>query len=266
MIRHIAALMVLFSHQFPLLGLHEPTMPRRDTYGFLAVAIFFSISGYFMPASYSNSNGFLDFIGKRCKRIFPGLIVCSFIMVFIIGALFSAVEILTYVFSLEQVKTFIMFSAFVGRPFPTVFSDFIYPNAINGSLWTLPVEFLCYLIIGVFLSCHNSWKSILLLLCIAIAARVTLSLTTYDFSFYGVPMSYLSMFGIAFSFSALTKASWMPYRAYIFFVSLLMIGLMRGKLEILVIGLISIAIITIVIGVSVNESLVSGRLDISYGI
>jgi hypothetical protein len=34
-----------------------------------------------------------------------------------------------------------MFSTFGGRPIPIVFSDFIRKDAIDGSLWTLQVEF-----------------------------------------------------------------------------------------------------------------------------
>lgn len=269
LIRHFAALMVLFSHHFALSGLSEPVIPGWDTLGFLAVSIFFSISGYLMHISYRNSEGYLDFIGKRCKRIFPGLIVCSFIMVFIIGAIFTSSQLLSYIFNAEQVKTFILLSAFSGRSIPTVFSDFILPNALNGSLWTLPVEFMCYLIIGMVFSLHYSWKSVLGLFLVSSVSKMCLTYSGSDYSFYFIPMSYLTMFGVAFSFGALmsmTQESWMKYRPQIFIASILIIYITRGMPSIGVLGLMSISAITIIMGVSVKDKFINGKFDISYGI
>lgn len=106
-IRHFAAYLVLYSHHFALSGLAEPTVPSWDTYGFVAVAIFFSISGYFMPRSYISSGGFMPFMVKRCRRIFPGLIFCSFIMVYVIGLYFTEQNKIDYIFQYEQVSNFL---------------------------------------------------------------------------------------------------------------------------------------------------------------
>src|SRR5262249_43971612 len=153
------ALLVLFSHNFPLSGRTEPTVPGWDTFGFVAVAIFFAISGFFMPQSYDSAGNFMAFMAKRCRRIFPGLIVCCFLMVYVIGTIFTETSLFAYLFDRVQFRTFLMFSTFGGRPIPTVFSDFIFKDAINGSLWTLQVEFGWYIVIGSALAMWPSWKT-----------------------------------------------------------------------------------------------------------
>ena len=268
LIRHFAAFLVLFSHHYALSGLPEPTIPRWDTLGFLAVTIFFSISGYFMPQSFSNSDNFLDFMAKRCRRIFPGLIVCSFIMVYIIGGAFSASSIFDYIFEREQLKTFASYSTMFGNNIPTVFSDFTYKDAINGSLWTLPLEFACYLIIGTLLSFHNSWKTAAILFWFACYVSQFNTHTGADYNFYGITMSYLALFGVAFSLGALlsmTKPSWQKYRLHLAAIALLLLWLMRGKREVQILGTASIAVLTIVIGTYFKDKLINGRFDISYG-
>jgi peptidoglycan/LPS O-acetylase OafA/YrhL len=269
LIRHFAALLVLFSHHFALSGLKEPIVPLWDTFGFVAVAIFFTISGYFMPQSHANSDGFIGFMVKRCKRIFPGLIVCSLIMVYVIGLIFTATSVYDYLLSGSQLKTVVMYSTFAGRVIPTVFSDFIYKDHINGSLWTLPVEFFCYLIIGSVLSLRHSWKTIMCLLWVACIATATVNQKWTDFAYYGVTMSYVALFGIAFTTGALlsmTRDSWMMFRLPMVAISLVMLWLMRGRPEIQILGTASIAVLTVVMGVSFKDKIFNGRFDISYGI
>src|ERR1700743_3700077 len=118
-IRHFAAFLVLFSHHFALSGRPEPAFPSWDTLGFVAVAIFFATSGFFMPQSYASSGNFLAFLAKRCRRIFPGLLVCCFIMVYVIGAVFTKSDLIPYLFDKEQAGTFLSFAVLQGRPIPT---------------------------------------------------------------------------------------------------------------------------------------------------
>lgn len=269
LIRHFAAFLVLFSHHYPISGRPEPSVPGWDTLGFVAVVIFFSISGYFMPKSFSNSAGFVEFMVKRCKRIFPGLFVCSIIMVYVIGLIFTAASLYDYLFSTVQFKTVFLFTVFMGRTIPTVFSDFTFKDAINGSLWSLPVEFLCYVIIGSVLSLFNSWKSVVCLLLAACIANATLGIKWVDFAVFNVPMSYLSLFGIAFctgSLMSMTRTSWMKYRIPMVAISLLLIWLLRGRPEVQILGTASIAVLTIIIGLSFRDKIIHGRFDISYGV
>ena len=222
-----------------------------------------------MPQSYASGGSFLAFMAKRCRRIFPGLIVCSLIIVYVIGAAFTSESLISYYLDRLQFRNFLMFSAFVGMPIPTVFSDFIFKDAINGSLWTLPVEFLWYIIIGFVFSLTQSWKGAAVLFWISCISIVAMQCFHFDYAFYGVPLSFLALFGVAFTTSALmamTKEAWEPYKSYLAGVAVLMLYLMRGRPECQVLGTASLAVLTVIIGTSFKDTLIRGRFDISYGV
>lgn len=269
LIRHFAALLVLYSHHFALSRLAEPTLFHWDTFGFVAVVIFFAISGYFMPASFTRSGNFAVFMAKRCRRIFPGLIVCSLLMAYLIGGLFTPESTLSYLFSFSTFKTSILYVSFMGGPIPGVFSDFLCKDAINGSLWTLPVEFASYIIIAVVLSYMNSWKSVLPLLFSCVVITMILAKTGKNYGFYSIPLNYLALFGIAFTAGALmsmTQEHWYVHRIYLASAAIILLIVLQGRPEMQVLGTLSLAALTILIGVSFQDKWINGRFDLSYGI
>jgi peptidoglycan/LPS O-acetylase OafA/YrhL len=70
-VRFCAASAVLFSHQFALAGFSEPPVPIYGAdFGKLAVAVFFSLSGF---QSLQKSADLADFLAARVLRIFPNL-------------------------------------------------------------------------------------------------------------------------------------------------------------------------------------------------
>ena len=268
LLRHFAALLVLFSHQFALHGLPEPVYPFWDSYGFVAVAIFFSISGYFMPESFKRSGNFIEFSKRRLRRLLPAMIVCSFLTTYVLGAVYTSAPKWDYITSEFAWVTFLKYSAFLGQAIPGVFASYIYPNAINGSLWTLPIELVCYVAIGVALSFSQSWKVILALFAASVMGTASLVHTGTGFSFYGVPLNYLCTLGICFSGGALlsvTKAAWYPNRLLLLMFGVAGMFLMPGKLEYSVLGTLGITLVVAVIGESSGEKLVNGKFDISYG-
>lgn len=269
LIRHFAALLVLYSHHFALLKLPEPTFPHWDSLGFVAVVIFFAMSGYFMPGSFNSSGNFLVFMAKRCRRIFPGLIVCSLLMCYLIGGIFTPRPTLNYLFSLSTLKASIQFSSFIGRPIPGVFSDFLFKDAINGSIWTLPVEFVSYILIGIALSYFNHWKSVLTLFILSVVATRLIGHTGMNYMFYCVPLSYLAIFGIAFTGGALmsmTQEYWFANRLYLAVASVIFLIILQGRPEMLILGTLSLGVLTVIIGVSFKDKLINGKFDLSYGI
>ncbi len=261
--------MVLFSHNFALLRMREPRIPGWDTLGFVAVAIFFSISGYFMPGSFVRSGNFMGFIRRRLRRLLPGMVACSFLITYVLGAIYTSQPLFEYLTSRQAAQNFAMWSVFLAQPMPAVFPDFIVPGAINGSLWTLSIEFLCYVVLGAALSFTTSWRIVLALFIGSIIGTAWLVHTGTGFSFYGVPLNYLFMFGICFTGGALlsmTETAWLPARLHLVVFAALSIWLLRGRFEIFVLGTLGITLITIIIGASFSEKLINGRFDISYGV
>lgn len=268
LIRHLAAFAVLFSHNFPLSGRAEPVFRGWETIGFISVVVFFSLSGFLMPKSFASSGNFMIFMIKRLRRLTPGLLVCSFIMIFIINPIFTTGDIFSGKFIKDSLLLFIQHSAFIFNDPKNLFNDFIVPNAMNGSLWTLPIEFLCYILIGSALSLVNSFKPLILLIFTCIVISVTMRFNGYIFYFFGVPIQSLLTFGIAFFTGAIlsmTLESWIKFKNILITVAIIAFISTKNGLEMSSIGVLCISILTIAIGLTFKSE-ASNKIDISYGI
>lgn len=157
LVRFIAASLVIFSHSYPLtLGPGVPDLFATFfgiSTGTLAVNIFFAVSGFLVSKSFHDRNNLVTFLYARCLRIFPALIVAVLFCVLIIGALFTQLSLREY-FSHEQTYTYLIGNislVFFSLQYdlPGVFTHSIYPNAVNGSLWTLPIEVWMYFVVAV---------------------------------------------------------------------------------------------------------------------
>ncbi|EGH20547.1 acyltransferase 3, partial [Pseudomonas amygdali pv. mori str. 301020] len=89
LIRHVAALAVLVSHHYVLSGFQEPMLKGYNSLGAIAVLAFFVISGFLISQSFLNTPSVYRYLEKRIARLFPALIVCAGVMVYIAGLLFS---------------------------------------------------------------------------------------------------------------------------------------------------------------------------------
>jgi hypothetical protein len=87
-LRLVAAGLVLVSHAFPLAGRHEPLAPH--TLGTVGVKIFFVISGFLVTKSWLSDPSFRHYIGKRARRIFPGLVCAVLLTALVLGPIFSS--------------------------------------------------------------------------------------------------------------------------------------------------------------------------------
>ena len=165
-IRIIAAVMVLFCHAFPislgssshdwLAGLTN----TQITFGNLAVCIFFCYAGFLIAGSLERNSSTSIFFKKRCIRLFPSLIVTVFLTTFIVGALLTQIPVKNYYLNTNTYKYLLNSILIPVHSLPGVFENNVYGTAVNGSLWTLPVEFLCYILCLVFFLLKLNRKSI----------------------------------------------------------------------------------------------------------
>jgi len=149
-IRMLASTGVLISHAYPLSlgrGLGDPfTAIFGISLGTACVMIFFCISGFFVAGSFEKNPSVKNFLLARSLRLFPALFVCL-VATILIASLFTVSEPEHY-WSATPKYFFWNFTLFWGQTeLPGVFQENIFSPTINGSLWTLNFEVMCYFII-----------------------------------------------------------------------------------------------------------------------
>lgn len=148
-LRFFAATLVLVGHSWPLTGRKpEPWPGGWDTLGGVGVAIFFVISGFLVASSRERSATMGSFLHKRALRIIPGFLFVCLVSVFLLGPALTTLPLGTY-FDHPQARAYFgnltMFD--VQLALPGVFADNVYPHAVNGSTWTLPIEVFMYVLL-----------------------------------------------------------------------------------------------------------------------
>jgi peptidoglycan/LPS O-acetylase OafA/YrhL len=160
MLRLILALAVLVSHAWvlggfgpePLVGLGR----NEDTLGTIAVAGFFVLSGILISRSWVRRPRPAAYLRHRVLRIFPGFWVCLAVIALVIAPLcwlslhgtgrgfpiLGRNSALGYI--ADNFPLFISQSGIRGTQIGVPFSV-VPAGLLNGSLWTLFYEFLCYL-------------------------------------------------------------------------------------------------------------------------
>lgn len=149
-IRLFAAGLVVWSHQHALMGLPEPTAGVLHTsFGGLGVFIFFAISGYLNTLSVARHKSMLTFLVSRGLRIYPGLVVCILFTVTLGAFLVSDVRYFNYQLLSFIGKNITLFFGQKAGVAGGVFTGNVYPDALNGSLWTLAYEVKMYVLLAI---------------------------------------------------------------------------------------------------------------------
>ena len=154
-IRILAALAVIFSHHFALANYPAPSWMTSPflhwaMIGGVAVMTFLTISGYLVTTSWLRNPQFLPFIWNRLLRIWPGLFVSVVLCVFFFGLIFttlSANDFLTSGTTKHFILSNLSLFQFSGQ-LPDVYTNLRCVNCMNGVYWTIPMEFMCYLVLG----------------------------------------------------------------------------------------------------------------------
>ncbi len=147
-IRFAAAAMVIYGHMAHLVGAPVPQLFGQEV-STIAVKVFFVLSGYLITKSFVRDENYFRYAIRRIFRIFPGLIFIVLFCIFILGPIASTLSVSDY-FQNENtwryLRNCLLYPIY---SLPGVFVDNFYPNAVNGSLWTLPVEFAMYIILPI---------------------------------------------------------------------------------------------------------------------
>lgn len=143
-LRLLGAIGIVYVHSYDLL--------RKDKLEITVVilAIFFTVSGYFIAGSAEKSRSLKNYLWKRLLRIQPLLVVVCFLSVLVIGPLFTEWPVSAYFKSGSTWSYLRTIFPALGIQFylPGVFEHNIGERGVNGSLWTLIIEERVYLAMG----------------------------------------------------------------------------------------------------------------------
>ncbi len=145
-LRVLAAVLVILSHSCDFVGTDDSLYAWSGflTCGALGVNIFFFMSGMLITRSWLKAPSLPVFLTKRALRIYPGLLVAVLFCVLVVGPLGTVLSTQQY-FAKRGTYAFLINGVWPGYRYflPGTFA-FNPLHAVNGSLWTLPYELLCY--------------------------------------------------------------------------------------------------------------------------
>lgn len=149
LIRLVAAWLVLFCHCYDLQHLKAPFLEQHYMkLSYLALTAFFTTSGYLVTASWMHRRNIMDYTKSRVLRIVPALVVVLAFMTLILGPLVTYLPPGEYYAKALSWDYTVGNSLYGGFRLPGVFLSIPYPVAVNGSLWSLLIEFRMYILIA----------------------------------------------------------------------------------------------------------------------
>lgn len=154
--RLLFAAAVIFGHSFELVGQVDPLQRVFGTAscGTLAVCGFFILSGYLISAAWDRAPQLAVYLRNRVLRIVPAFVVAFLLSVLVAGAV-GARDPLAYYRDLDWWRL-ANDLATLGQPSAR------FPGAehyqVNGAMWTIQIEFACYLLAPLLLA--SRWSLI----------------------------------------------------------------------------------------------------------
>ncbi len=190
------ALLLIYTVHFNFGGWPENQIEKYTNFNWIAVDLFFVLSGYFISNLISKHNkdvnGYLYFTINRFLRVAPVYYV-SLIALLAFPFLYSS-HPETYVYIINNIESFILFSANMAFHFNTE------PMGI-GHYWTLGVEFHFYIFFGalfLFINQKNHIAICLSVIFISILLRLYLWGEIENYSIYRLTFTRLDGFMCGF--------------------------------------------------------------------
>ncbi|EPD78806.1 acyltransferase [Atopobium sp. oral taxon 199] len=168
LMRFVAAIFVIISHCYSVvLGSDAGDFVYRHTkqltFGGMSVGLFFVFGGFLIARSCEHHSDAKTFFKQRVSRLFPELIFVVSASALVLGPLVSTLAPGEYFTNPQTYRYFLNSFLIMVHELPGVFTNNPLGNTVNASLWTLPVEFCCYILcfIGFKLTRFNQKRFIL---------------------------------------------------------------------------------------------------------
>jgi len=114
--------------------------------GYAILVMFFALSGFLITGSAQRLN-LKDFLINRGLRIVPALAVEIALSAFVLGAIFTSLPLADYFAHPQTYHYLTNIVGLINYHLPGVF-DLNRVDAVNWSLWTVPHEIVCYVIMS----------------------------------------------------------------------------------------------------------------------
>lgn len=148
-LKYCAAIMVIIGHSLVIASKNLSTVASflndHVAFGAIGVSIFFFLSGFLVTRSMMHKKTAKEYFRVRVCRIIPPLLVVIPITAFVLGPCVTVIPIKQYFVTSATYKYLLNIVLIRQHYLPGVFEDNPYPGAVNGSLWTLAFEFICYI-------------------------------------------------------------------------------------------------------------------------
>ncbi|MCL9998908.1 MAG: acyltransferase [Erythrobacter sp.] len=115
--------------------------------GLLAVSVFFALSGFLVTPGLAKTGNVIGYLSRRFMRIMPLLATVVLLTALAIGPLVSALPAAEYYASPVTWRYLKTVTTFLSLQLPGV-TDYDGGNTINGPIWTLNFEWMCYLLLA----------------------------------------------------------------------------------------------------------------------
>lgn len=148
-LRILAATAVIFSHQFPVTRTTPPGWLDSNLVGGIAVMVFFAISGYLVTLSWLRQPQVPSFLLKRFLRIWPAFLFAVLTNVLVFGLVFTSLPVKSFLGhpqTIDFYRNLLLIETYVNLP--GVFDNNPLKNLMNGALWTIPMESMCYVVLA----------------------------------------------------------------------------------------------------------------------
>lgn len=146
-LRFAAAVLVIFSHSYAITDGGDDWLravsKHEITLGELSVAFFLFVSGLYVTKSLLTKQSVRGYVAGRAKRIYPLFIVVVVLTAFVMGPLMTTLPVREY-FASKGTYAYLSYLVLIPNySLPGVFADNPM-SVVNGSLWTLILEIICY--------------------------------------------------------------------------------------------------------------------------
>ena len=110
--------------------------------------MFFALSGFLVAGSLERTKALPTFFGLRVLRIIPALAFEVTLSALLLGPMLTTYTMEQYFSSYLFYGYFLNITGDIHYILPGLFHNNPYPDVINGQLWTIPFELMCYAALG----------------------------------------------------------------------------------------------------------------------